>query len=349
MRLFSADFRAGQGAEAVGDLVEATRSYAACGCSEGLARVVRRRAEAALDPRVGVDLARDAVRHAGDGAQGRDCERTLAEALLGLAAVTAPAEARALRREAAGRFAALDAWAKAAEAREGAGDWEAAADDWERLGEIERMRAALRRARDAALDGLDRDGLHDRVAGLLALGRADEAIEVAEAAGAPGMAAEILARAPPAGWLDLDGPGGSVRLFSPARAEVGRAPELPLSVAVGSISRRHVALERRGDGLWVEDLSSGSGVRLGGRVIRAEALTEAATLELGGGCRVELRPVPPGWSARAFVADVGGPRLMLTTRFALDEQIELRADGRWWRADGRVLLIGDELGRWRVG
>jgi len=40
---------------------------------------------------------------------------------------------------------------------------------------------------------------------------------------------------------------------------------------------------------------------------------------------------------------------MLTTRFALDEQIELRADGRWWRADGRVLLIGDELGRWRVG
>src|SRR5689334_16667697 len=66
---------------------------------------------------------------------------------------------------------------------------------------------------------------------------------------------------------------------------VGRAEECEVRIDHPSLSRRHVAIEV-GGGVWIRELGSTNGTRLGGRRIKAEERLPLPTGEL-----VEIGPV----------------------------------------------------------
>ncbi|MCB1056394.1 MAG: sigma 54-interacting transcriptional regulator [Acidobacteria bacterium] len=68
------------------------------------------------------------------------------------------------------------------------------------------------------------------------------------------------------------GGGASRRTISPAGSVVGSGADAGLVLDHPTVSRRHAALEPDGDGVWLEDLGSSNGTRLGGTPITGRVL-----------------------------------------------------------------------------
>ena len=70
---------------------------------------------------------------------------------------------------------------------------------------------------------------------------------------------------------------------------VGRSKECNLTIKEASISRKHLQVEFDGGQWWVQDLGSGNGTFLDGRLIVRSLLPDSATIQLGqGGPRLSL-------------------------------------------------------------
>lgn len=139
-----------------------------------------------------------------------------------------------------------------------------------------------------------------------------------ETAGGPGgstpvppLSAQYARNLPPAA-LEIEGGGGNRYgwRMSRALALIGRSPDCQVRLLDDRISKFHAALVRTPSGLWVVDLLSRGGLKVGGARVRA------ARLEEGGGCRLgpftlryyrETRaPAPPrrSRSSQALPAEV---------------------------------------------
>ena len=68
---------------------------------------------------------------------------------------------------------------------------------------------------------------------------------------------------------------------SPARCLVGSGPACTLRLADRTVSRRHVALEVRADGLHLTDLGSTNGTRIGALRVVEAVLAGGEVVELG--------------------------------------------------------------------
>lgn len=92
-----------------------------------------------------------------------------------------------------------------------------------------------------------------------------------------------------------EGPDQGSRVPLQGRVLVGRAEECELRLHDGSVSRRHCALELRGEELWVEDLGGRGGTLVLGRELRREAVAapKEAWIELGG-TRLRVRAAVSG-------------------------------------------------------
>lgn len=352
MRWFSSDYRAGLGAEAAGDLVEAARRFAACGQEADLARVLQLRVAAIEDAAEAVATARRALAAATRAAIPlRRYQATLAEALA-VAAERAGGEAAERQwREFAGLCLTLGWARRAGDALAALGDHDAAAEAYAQGGELEAMEGALAAERRAALAGVGRIGLVQRAASLIDGGRADEAWALLEAEAASGSdegVAALRGRFPRAHRLDLEGPTGSIRLTSERRIEVGREPGLGLTVAVPSVSRRHVSVERTDDAVVITDLGSASGTLRGTIYLKEPLVLHAAgAVWLGGRCELRFEPVGPAWRIQAAVDGAAGTPVYLGARVELDGRAFV-ADGRWWRHADRVLTVGATIDGWTV-
>ncbi|MBI3722802.1 protein kinase [bacterium] len=111
------------------------------------------------------------------------------------------------------------------------------------------------------------------------------------------------------------GPGTGKRLvLAPgAKAVLGRSASASLSIPDASISRKHVELEHRSDGVFVRDLGSRHGLALDGRAIPRDGalVVVAATLSLGSvrvrisRAGIEAPPKIPGIELREKLGQGG--------------------------------------------
>jgi pSer/pThr/pTyr-binding forkhead associated (FHA) protein len=79
------------------------------------------------------------------------------------------------------------------------------------------------------------------------------------------------------------------------RLVIGRGGDADLAIAEPTISRRHAAIEREGDGFTLEDLGSTNGTRVNGRRETRARLRDGDEIELG---RLQLRLCAPANEAR---------------------------------------------------
>src|SRR3954470_13846165 len=75
------------------------------------------------------------------------------------------------------------------------------------------------------------------------------------------------------------GQGQSVALKGPL--VIGSADEAGLKLPDATVSRQHVQLKPRGDGVWVKDLGSMNGTTVAGARIEEALVASEATLSLG--------------------------------------------------------------------
>jgi len=364
--MFSSDYRAGKGAEAAGDLVEASRRFAEAGADDALLRVVRKRAAMESDPRVLVQLRRQALEVAlgwcPDKPEARTCKTELARAMLRLCGVVEPEEQKELARQAgtllqeAGDQAEAGDLADAGRALEQIGDFEQATEAYIQAGDLEAVE------RTAALGSGGGGGpqveLKAWVEVLLDQGKADEAVEAVAEAEREGKPEAREARAlldatlPAAGRLVLSGPSGTFRLVSDEVAEVGRDPGVALVLSVQSLSRRHLSLQRSGDALIVANLSSTGTVTVAGESLLAPKVVEPTETEvrisLDGGCELVALRVGTTWRVKPMVSGLVGDTLVLGATVEL-EGLSLACDGRFWRCDGATVVRGQQLGPFTAG
>jgi pSer/pThr/pTyr-binding forkhead associated (FHA) protein len=99
------------------------------------------------------------------------------------------------------------------------------------------------------------------------------------------LVSDLFAAAPgtPVPALEQLSGGARLGLRAADRAYVvGRAPDCDLPLATDQVSREHASFTRRADGVFVRDLGSKNGVRLGGARIDGEArLRDGDVVEVG--------------------------------------------------------------------
>jgi pSer/pThr/pTyr-binding forkhead associated (FHA) protein len=99
------------------------------------------------------------------------------------------------------------------------------------------------------------------------------------------LVSDLFAAAPgtPAPTLEQLAGGARLALRALDRAfVVGRAPDCDLPLATDQVSREHASFTRRADGVFVRDLGSKNGVRLGGVRVDGEArVRDGDVVELG--------------------------------------------------------------------
>lgn len=358
--MFSSDFRAGRGAEAAGDLVEASRRYGEAGADEALLRVLRKRAELETDPRGAVQLRRQAVEVSAGYCPGeapdRDCRAALATALMRLSAVVEPEEAKELFGEAGHLFHEAGKYELAASAYEAAGDYEAATEAHIQAGDLD---AVERTAAMGAKESGPHVELLEWLDVLLDQGRVDDALKAVEEAEAEGKpqareARELIhEKLPPRGRLVLQSATETYRLVADDVAEVGREPGLPLVLNVSAVSRRHLSLQRSGDALVVANLSSSGDVTVDGESLLAPKVLQPGggevRLGLDGNCALIVRPEGNGWHVQAHIGGVGGDIMLLATRVQLEGLEWSVGPGQRWRCGDQIASRGQRLGPFTVG
>jgi hypothetical protein len=240
--------------------------------------------------------------------------RARALAVLGASVgVTVTASRRIELGEAAAELESLGDFARAADAYAAARDREGQARALARAGEVEGLEQLLEGEQARERDVRARRAAHEEIDALIATGQRREALERALSATDPtararGVALQATRATGPVVRLSLRGHGLTLVLGD--RVIVGRAlgrtpdgatqgafadADEPSAgfIAVGAVavSRRHLALERRGEGVWVRDLGSHNGTRMGTSSLRGEAsVGQGIALHLGGEVPCVVRP-----------------------------------------------------------
>src|SRR5258706_11495513 len=120
------------------------------------------------------------------------------------------------------------------------------------------------------------------------------------------------------------------------RVRVGKAPDNDLILPDDTVSRHHCELERRADVVWVKDLGSTNGTRIGGSKI-TEALAPPGSVLRFGEVEVVVRATPQKVDVLPSKEPKFGPAigesLAMRTVFGMLERIA--------PTDGTVLLEGE--------
>lgn len=282
--------------------------------------------------------------------------------------------------DAGAELESLGEFTRAAEAYALAGDVDAQAGALARAGEIERLDELLETTQARDHESRARRSAHDDFDRLVTDGRRREAVAIARASPDESLRArgrELYARR-----IKSDAPvtavvrGQPMRLVLGDRVVLGRAPggagaDGPSggTIAIPSValSRRHLAIARRDNELWVKDLGSHNGTWLDGHALTADtSVGSGIELRLGGEVSLALRPADdlPGALAilvagsSRYVAPLGPARLGIGAwrlecagTPGVEDWVELVTDdgspayARGLRLADRVaLLVGDAIG-----
>lgn len=304
-RLFSADYRAAQSAEAAGDLDLAAERYALAGQNDDAVRVHMARAERAASRNQEIEALRDALHWAPPESEWRKkvC-RALGEALLAKAKAEGVATERDRDRvrEAAGLLEQAGEFKTAGEAYESIEEDSLAARAFRSGGLVDKMEFALskeesrsqkeRDQREAyadyelAINGGDRD------AAVSALRRCVDAAD--NKSEYRRLLDDLESRLISGGKAVLSvRRGENITVFAGHRLLLGRDPLCDLVLRSGGVSRRHAEIliaDSKAEGKFVlRDAGSRNGTLLGGmRITGSVPLSGEGSFALGDECTVHF-------------------------------------------------------------
>jgi hypothetical protein len=284
-------------AELRGELAQAAALYAEAGRLDEAARVMVLRGDAEADPAVRLRHYVQAVETAPAGsAASTHARRKRGQHVIAMSADAATTEttrqdllqaARELEElgDAEGAAAAAVAYARA-------GDVEGQARALARAGDVEKLDALLLEQQGKDREALARRAAHDQVAMLLATGRRREAVELARASTDAALrqrVASVEARRLAGDVVPVELRGRPQRIVLGEEVIVGRVAAI--SIASAAVSRRHVAVARRGADIVVRDLGSRNGTTLRGLALAGEArVGEGIEVRLGDEVPMVVRP-----------------------------------------------------------
>jgi hypothetical protein len=328
-------------AELRGELAQAAALFAQAGRLEEASRVMLLRGDGETDPAARLRHYVQAVATAPEGSLARShARRKHATLILGMA--SAQAMTPVMRQdllEAARDLEALGDPEKAAEAYACAGDVEGEARALARAGDVERLDALLSTQQGRDREVLAKREAHEQIAVLVASGRRREAALVAraspdESVRERGLGVEARRVAREVVSVQLN--DHAMRIVLGDEAVIGRVGAL--AIASSAVSRRHVAVARRGGDVVVRDLGSRNGTQLRGLALAGE-VTVGDGIEVRLGKEVPLVVRPATELPGAVAIEVGGARYVAPLGPA-------RLGVGAWRlergADGWVELVTDE-------
>lgn len=191
-----------------------------------------------------------------------------------------------------------------------AGDVEGQARALARAGDVERLDALLVEQQGKDREAHARRAAHDQVAMLLATGRRREAVETARASSDAALrerVATVEARRVTGDVLPVELHGRALRIVLGDEVVVGRIAAI--SIASTAVSRRHVAVARRGADIVVRDLGSRNGTTLRGLALAGEArVGDGIEVRLGDEVPMVVRPSDE--LAGAAIIELGGERYL---------------------------------------
>jgi hypothetical protein len=259
--------------------------------------------------------------------------------------------------------------AQAAEAYARAGDVDGQVAALARAGEVDRLDAVLAEENARDLDRIARRRAHDEVAVLVASGRRREAAAMARDSSDEGVRERGRAlerRRVAGGTVHLTLRGAKLGVVLGDEVVIGRA-QSNLVVASSAVSRRHLAVIRKGGTVLVRDLGSRNGTTLRGLALAGEAaVAEGVELRLGGEVPLVVRPTAelPGAvsidiAGARWIAPLG-PALLGVGRWRLergvDDWVELTTEdeppafaGALRLTSRLTLLVGDAIATDRGG
>jgi hypothetical protein len=336
-------------AEAAGDLGRAAQLYAADGLPEEAARTLLIRGDAEVDPTKRLVFFTQAVALAPSGVPVAQAARRKRAALAVLLAGDGPLSA-AQRHDVMAAARELEEAGDAEEAAAAyarAGDVDGQARALERSGSVERLEALLDEQHGKERSERARAARERDVELLIATGRRREAVDSSRRFDgvAAGGAASVEARRIVGPVVRAIVRGLAVTFALGDEVVVGRT-EGAIKISSSAVSRRHLALARRGDDAVVRDVGSRNGTLLRGLALSGElAVGDGVELRLGREVPVNIRPHPPlpgsfvvEAAGVAYVAPLGPAKLGIGAwrlEVASDGWVELVTD------DAPAAYIGD--------
>lgn len=369
-----------RGAELRGDLAQAAAYFAEGGRLDEAARVMILRGDAEANPTARMSHYIQAAATAPGGSTVRvDARRK--RALLTVAIAADAPLTEGLRHDlldAARELEALGENERAAQAYLRAGDVEGQARSLTRAGDVDKLDALLQ-----AQQGLDRQARAERQEReefrmLVASGRRTEAAALARSSKDDALregCRALEARRVAGSIVHATVNGRRAAIVLGERVVIGRAPEEggreaglgAIAVPSAALSRRHVAIERRGGDVVVRDLGSRNGTTIRGLTLAGDA-TVGERIELRLGRDVPLVICRGGEVPNAVVIEVAGARYIASLGPALlgigrwrlerprEDWVELSTDddppafaGKLQLAARVALLLGDEIANARGG
>jgi len=309
-------------AELRGELAQAAALFAEAGRLDESARVMVLRGDAEVDPSARLRHYTQAVATAPlDTVGAKHAARKRAATVLDIATDSRLPMTATLRQElaqAARELERLGDPERAAQAYAMAGDLEGEVRALARAGEVDRVDALL-----VAQQGRDREAQARRSASeevemLVASGRRREALALSRTSTDDEVRRRgdsLANRRVGTGVVRVVVQGREVLLALGNSLVIGRAPELEtaeprqgtIAIGAAALSRRHIAVERRGAEFVVRDLGSRNGTLLRGLALAGEAhVGDGVDLRLGREVPVTLRPANE--LAGALAVEVPGAR-----------------------------------------
>jgi hypothetical protein len=334
-------------AELRGDLAQAAALFAAGERADEAARVMVLRGDAEVDAAARLRHYAQAVATAPEGSlAATHATRKHATAVVDLAAdVPVTATLRQELTVAARELEAIGDAERAAQAYARAGDLEGEVRALARAGEVERVDALLAEQQGRDREAHERRREAEEVEMLVASGRRREAAALGRAstdAGVRDQGAAIGRRKASGGVARVAVQGREMLLLLGDALVIGRGSQAEgpgvIGIASAALSRRHLAVERRGSDFVVRDLGSRNGTTLRGLALAGEAVVgEGLDLRLGREVPVSLRPARE--LAGALAVEVAGARYVAPLGPAS------LGIGRWRLAcsdDGWIELVTDD-------
>ena len=284
-------------AELRGELAQAAALYAEAGRFDEAARVMVLRGDAEPDPAVRLRHYVQAVETAPAGSPAAmHARRKRGNHVIAMSADARTTETtRQDLLQAARELEELgdaEAAAAASVAYGRAGDVEGQARALARAGDVEKLDALLVEQQGKDREALARRAAHDQVAMLLATGRRREAVETARGSTDAALrerVASVGARRVAGDVVALELRGRPQRIVLGEEVVVGRVATI--SIASTAVSRRHVAVARRGPDIVVRDLGSRNGTTLRGLALAGEArVGDGIEVRLGDEVPMVVRP-----------------------------------------------------------
>jgi hypothetical protein len=307
-------------AELRGELAQAAALFAEAGRLDESARVMVLRGDAEVEPSARLRHYTQAVATApADTIAGKHAARKRASTVVDIA-IDTPMTAT-LRQElvqAARELEALGDPERAAQAYAMAGDLEGEVRALARAGDVDKVDALLVAAQGRDREAQARRRASEEVAMLAASGRRREGLALARSSTDDQVRSRgdaLANRRVGTGVVRAVVRGRELLLALGDSLVIGRAPDLDtgeprqgtISIGAAALSRRHIAVERRGEEFVVRDLGSRNGTVLRGLALAGETLVGAGIeLRLGREVPVTLRPSTE--LAGALAVEVPGAR-----------------------------------------